>query len=71
MSAGGGLKEFIKVNRHSIDKEALGLLRVFFLTEEDLMQNSEISIYSLSQFWKPVNEMNEQRVNEFLLKQLQ
>jgi len=63
--------ENIKIYRNRIDANMLANLRVYFLTEEDVKANSEIYSYTPRDFKVKINDKNERRIFELIIKNIE
>lgn len=66
----GGLPNLMKLYENRIDSRTLQILRIFFLTNEDLRKNKDIVIYAPFNFETWVSEDNERWVYEFIVESL-
>lgn len=54
----GGLKDFLKISKDGVDEKTMQLLRIFFLTTEDILQNKQIAAYSPANFEAKISDQN-------------
>lgn len=58
----------IKVYKDKIDANMLGILRAYFLTEEDIKANPEINSYTPRDFKEKISNANERHIYELIIK---
>ncbi|KRX10358.1 hypothetical protein PPERSA_00838 [Pseudocohnilembus persalinus] len=64
------LDKFI-IHQNKINSDLLAILRIYFLTEEDLENNYEIASYLFSHFKNKISDKNEKLISEFMIHALQ
>lgn len=63
--------EEIAIFGNRINENILKMLRIYFLTNEDIHKNPEISTFLWKDFKNPVSKANEQAISQFMIAALQ
>lgn len=62
--------EEIGLYSHKINEDIIKMLRIYFLTNDDIMNNTEISTYMWRDFKNMISRENEKKICEFMIKSL-
>ena len=62
--------EEIGLFSNRVSEDIIKMLRIYFLTNDDIMNNTEISTYLWKDFKKVISKENEKKICEFMIKTL-